>query len=225
VGEAIGQVLPFAIGVAISPMPVVAMVLMLITPQARSNGVTFVLGWMLGIAVAGAILLSIASPADASDEGAPADWVSWLKLLLGVLLVLVAVKEWKARPAPGAEAPMPKWMSALDGITPVKAGGLAILLGTINPKNLLLIVGGTAAVAQTGVSAGDQTVAWIVFTLIATIGVAAPLVVYFAMGDRAPAILEELKDWMARNNTAVMAVLCLVIGVKLFGDAITGLSS
>jgi hypothetical protein len=186
--------------------------------------VTFVLGWMLGIAVAGAILLSVASPADASEEGAPADWVSWLKLALGVLLLLVAVKEWKARPAPGAEAPMPKWMSALDGITPVKAGGLAILLGTINPKNLLLIVGGAAAVAQTGVSAGDQTVAWIVFTLIATIGVAAPLVVYFVMGDRAPAILEELKEWMARNNTAVMAVLCLVIGVKLFGDAITGLS-
>jgi threonine/homoserine/homoserine lactone efflux protein len=224
-GEAIGQVLPFAVGVAISPMPVVAMVLMLITPQARANGVTFVLGWMLGIAVAGAILLSVASPADASDEGAPADWVSWLKLALGVLLVLVAVKEWKARPAPGVEAPMPKWMSALDGIRPVKAGGLAILLGTINPKNLLLIVGGAAAVAQTGVSAGDQTVAWIVFTLIATIGVAAPLVVYFAMDHRAPAILEELKDWMARNNTAVMAVLCLVIGVKLFGDAITGLSS
>ncbi|HEY7731325.1 MAG TPA: GAP family protein [Gaiellaceae bacterium] len=223
-GEAIGQVLPFAVGVAISPMPVVAMVLMLITPQARANGVTFVLGWMLGIAVAGAILLSVASPADASEEGAPADWVSWLKLALGVLLLLVAVKEWKARPAPGAEAPMPKWMSALDGITPVKAGGLAILLGTINPKNLLLIVGGAAAVAQTGVSAGDQTVAWIVFTLIATIGVAAPLVVYFVMGDRAPAILEELKEWMARNNTAVMAVLCLVIGVKLFGDAITGLS-
>jgi hypothetical protein len=223
-GEAIGQVLPFAVGVAISPMPVVAMVLMLITPQARANGVTFVLGWMLGIAVAGAILLSVASPADASEEGAPADWVSWLKLALGVLLLLVAVKEWKARPAPGAEAPMPKWMSALDGITPVKAGGLAILLGTINPKNLLLIVGGAAAVAQTGVSAGDQTVAWVVFTLIATIGVAAPLVVYFVMGDRAPAILEELKEWMARNNTAVMAVLCLVIGVKLFGDAITGLS-
>jgi hypothetical protein len=225
VGGAIGQVLPFAVGVAVSPMPVVAMVLILITPRARSNGITFVLGWMLGIAVAGAILLSIASPASASDDGAPADWVSWLKLVLGLLLLLVAVKEWRARPAEGAEAPMPKWMGALDSLTPVKSGGLAIFLGTINPKNLLLIVGGAAAVAQTGVSTGDQVVAWVVFTLIATIGVAAPLVVYFAMGDRAAPILDGLKTWMVRNNTAVMAVLCLIIGVKLIGDAITGLSS
>jgi hypothetical protein len=224
-GEAIGQLLPFAVGVAVSPMPIVAIVLMLITPRARQNGVAFMLGWVAGIAVAGAILLALASPTDASSEGAPADWVSWLKLVLGLLLVLVAVKEWRARPAPGAEVAMPKWMSAVDTITPTKAAGLAVLLGTINPKNLLLVVGGAAAVAQTGISTGDQVVAWVVFTLIATIGVAAPLLVYFAMGDRAGAILNELKDWMARNNTVIMGVLCLIIGVKLIGDAITGLSS
>jgi hypothetical protein len=225
VGEAIGQLLPFAVGVAVSPMPVVAMVLMLITPRARANGLTFVLGWILGIAAAGAILLAIAGPSDASTEGAPADWVNWLKLVLGVLLLLVAAKQWRARPAADEEASMPKWMGALDNITPVKAGGLAILLGTINPKNLLFIVGGAAAVAQTGISAGDQAVAWIVFMLIATIGVAAPLVIYFVMGDRASAILDGLKFWMARNNTAVMAVLCLIVGVKLIGDAITGFSA
>jgi Sap, sulfolipid-1-addressing protein len=225
VGEAIGQLLPFAVGVALSPMPVVAMVLMLMTPQARANGVTFVLGWMLGIGAAGTILLALAGPADASDEGAPADWVNWLKLLLGALLLLVATKEWRARPAADAEPPMPKWMGALAGLTPVKAGGIAILLGTINPKNLLFIVGGAAAVAQTGISGGDQAVAWLVFTLIATLGVAAPLVIYFAMGDRASAILAGIRLWMVRNNTAIMAVLCLIVGVKLIGDAITGFSA
>jgi succinate dehydrogenase hydrophobic anchor subunit len=45
------------------------------------------------------------------------------------------------------------------------------------------------------------------------------------MGDRAASILDGLKDWMAQNNTAVMAVLCLIIGVKLVGDAISGLSA
>jgi hypothetical protein len=222
VGEAIGQLLPFAVGVALSPMPIVAMVLMLITPRARSNGLMFVLGWMIGIAAAGAILLAVASPSDASEQGEPAEWVTWLKLVLGVLLVLVAVRQWKARPPADADVPMPKWMGALDSVSPPKAGGLAIVFGTINPKNLLLIVGGAAALAQTGVSTGDQVVAWIVFTLIATIGVAAPLVIYFVMGDRAGAILDGLKNRMAHNNTTIMAVLCLIIGVKLIGDAITG---
>ena len=145
--------------------------------------------------------------------------------MLGVLLVLLAAKQWRGRPHPGAEVPMPKWMRALDGMTPLKAAGLAVLLGTVNPKNLLFIVGGVAAVAQTGVSTSDQVVAWIVFTLIATVGVATPFVIYLVMGDRAAGILDGLRTWMVHNNTAVMAVLCLIIGVKLIGDAITGFST
>ena len=107
----------------------------------------------------------------------------------------------------------------------VKALGAGLLLGTVNPKNLLLVVGGAAAVAQTGISTGDQIVAWAVFTLIASLGVGAPVVIFFALGDRAAKLLDELKTWLARNNTAIMAVLCLIIAVKLIGDAITGFSS
>ena len=118
-------------------------------------------------------------------------------------------------PRPALTPAAPKWMSALDGMTPLKSAGLGVVLGTINPKNLLLIVGGAAAIAQTGVSTGDQVVAWIVFTLIATIGVAAPLVIYLTMGERAGAILEGLRARLVHGNAAIMAGICLIIGVKL----------
>jgi hypothetical protein len=68
-------------------------------------------------------------------------------------------------------------------------------------------------------------VAWIVFTLIATIGVAAPLVIYLAMGERAGAILEGLRVRLVHGNAAIMAGICLIIGVKLIGDAISGFST
>jgi len=154
----------------VSPMPIVAVVLMLVTRRARTNGPAFLLGWIAGIAIAGAILLAIAGPASASDDGQPAAWVDWLKLVLGLLLLLVAARQWRGRPHEGDDAPTPKWMGALDAFTPVKALGAGVLLGTVNPKNLLLIVGGAAAVAQTGISTGDQVVAWAVFTLIASLG-------------------------------------------------------
>jgi len=224
-GQAIGQLLPFAVGVAVSPMPIVAVVLMLVTPQARSNGPAFLFGWLAGVGVGGAILLALAGPANASNDGAPADWVSWLKLVLGLALVLLAARQWRGRPHEGDEVATPKWMGALDDFTPVKAALGGVVLSIANPKNLLLIVGGAAALAQFGLSAGDETVCWIVFTVIASIGVGAPVGIYFAMGHRAAAILDGLKSWMARNNAAVMAVLCLIIGVKLVGDAITGLSA
>jgi len=217
--------LPFAVGVAISPMPIVAMVLMLITPRAKPNGFSFLAGWVVGVAALGAVVLAVAGPSNPTDNGMPATWTSWLKLVLGLLLVALAVKEWRARPAAGDDIAMPKWMSALDDFTPVKASGMAVVLAAVNPKNLLLIVGGATVVAQTQISGVEQAVAWAVFTVIATVGVAFPMGIYLFMGDRAAGTLDGLKNWMARNNTAVMAVLLVIIGVKLIGDAIAGFSS
>lgn len=172
-GKAIGELLPTAVGVAISPLPIVAVVLMLVSARGRANGVAFLAGWVVGIAGAGTILLLVASGAGAHDDGQPADWVSWLKLLLGVGLLLLATRQWRGRPHGGEEPPTPKWMGALDAFTPVKAGGAAIVLSALNPKNLLLIVAGMAAIAQNGIPGGEQAVALVVFTLVASIGVAA----------------------------------------------------
>jgi threonine/homoserine/homoserine lactone efflux protein len=177
-GNAIGEMLPFAVGVAISPMPIVAVVLMLVTAKGRVNGPMFLSGWLGGIAAAGGILLLVAGGGDASENGQPAAWVDWMKLVLGVLLLLVALRQWRARPHEGDGPPTPKWMAALDDFTPAKAAGAGVLLSAVNPKNLLLIVAGAAAIAQTGISAGQQAVALAVFVLIASVGVGAPVFLY-----------------------------------------------
>ena len=95
----------------------------------------------------------------------------------------------------------------------------------MNPKNLILIIGGATAISQTDVSGSDQAIVWAIFVLVATIGVAAPVVIYFAMGDKAAAILDDLKAWMGRNSAAIMAVILVIIGVKLIGDSISGFST
>jgi hypothetical protein len=223
-GQAIGGSLAAAIGIAISPMPIIAVVLMLTTAHARTNGPTFLAGWLIGLGVVGAIVLAIAGPAGASQSGAPATWVSWLKIVLGALLLLVALRQFRSRPAAGEEPGMPKWMGTIDNVRPPGAFGLGALLAGANPKNLLLAVAGAAAVAQTGISGGQQAVSYIVFALIATVGVAAPLVIYFALGDRADKTLSRVKHWMSYNNAVIMSVLCLVIGTKLIGDSISALS-
>jgi threonine/homoserine/homoserine lactone efflux protein len=224
-GDAIGQVLSFGVGVALSPIPIIGVVLMLGTPRARSNGPAFIAGWVLGLAVVGTIVLLASSGADASEEGKPADWVNLLKLVLGALVLLVALKQWRARPAEGEEPEMPKWMQTIDKFSPPKAAGLAVLLSGVNPKNLLLAVGAAAAIAQTGASSGQQAVALAVFILIGTLGPGAPVALYFALGERSKEILERLKAWMSRDNATIMAVLCLVIGAKLIGDGISGFSA
>ena len=224
--DAIGQVLSLAVGVAISPVPIIAVVLMLATPRGRVNGPAFLGGWLLGLAVVGTIVLVVSNGAGATDSDAtPATWVSWLKIVLGVLLALVAVKQWRGRPQGGDEAALPKWMRTIDTFTPGRAVAMGVALSAINPKNLLLTVGAAAAIAQTGASTGDSIVALAVFVVIGTLGPAAPVLIALFMGSRARAILDDLKVWMGAHNAAIMAVLCLVIGAKLAGDGISGLGS
>ncbi|HEX4091034.1 MAG TPA: GAP family protein [Trebonia sp.] len=223
-GAAIGGSLPLAIGVALSPVPIIAVVLMLTTPRASVNGPAFVVGWLAGLAVVGAIVLSVAGSAGPSSAGSPATWVSWLKLALGLLLLGVCVREFRGRPKDGDEAALPQWMKTIDKIKPPAALGLAAALAGANPKNLLLAVSAAASIAQTGISGADQAIAYAVFALIGTLGVGIPVGIYVATGSRSERLLAGLKDWMGQHNAVIMAVLCLVIGFKLIGDAIAGLT-
>ena len=224
-GQAIGDSLASAVGVAISPLPIVAVVLMLVSARGRANGPAFVAGWCAGLGAVGAILLTVAAGIGPTSQGEPATWVDVLQLVLGLLLIAVSARQWRGRPHDGAAAPTPKWMGALDRFTPVKAGLAGVVLSALNPKNLLLAIGGAAAIAQVGISTGQQIVSYVVFVAIGSLGVAAPVAIYFALGERSRPILDGLKGWMARNNAVVMAVLLLILGVKNIGNAISGFSS
>ncbi len=121
-GKTIDGILPLALGVAISPVPIIAIILMLITPRARANGAGFVLGWVLGLAAAGGIVLTIANAAGVSASGGPSTAAYTIRLVLGIVLLLLAARQWRGCPRPGESAPQPRWMVAFDrwGATAIK---------------------------------------------------------------------------------------------------------
>jgi threonine/homoserine/homoserine lactone efflux protein len=219
-GAAIGNILGLAAGVAVSPLPIVAMILVLATPRGRANGLLFGLGWVLGLVVLGAVVLALAGPADASEGGEPAAWTGWLKLLLGVLALLLAARQWRSRPAPGSQPEMPGWMASIDRLKPGGALGLGALLSAVNPKNAALTIAAAATIAAAGLPGGEQAVVLAVFVLIGSAGVLAPLVVYLVAGEGAARTLDSWKAWASAHNAAVMAVLFLIFGFKLAGDGI-----
>lgn len=216
--------LPIAVGIAISPLPIVAVVLLLATPRGRVDGPAFVAAWIVGLAAIGAVVIAAVGDHAEADPGGAPGWVSALKLGLGVVLVLLALTQWRGRPRGAATADLPRWMAALDSFGPVKSLGAGVALSLLNPKNLLLAIAGATVIAQAGLPPGEEAGALAIFVAIATIGVATPVVLYFALGDRSRRMLDEMKGWLAQHNAAIMAVLLIVIGVKLIGDAISGFS-
>ncbi|WP_454728304.1 GAP family protein [Cellulosimicrobium protaetiae] len=222
-GAAIGQSLPVAVGVLISPLPIVAVVLMLVSGRAKANAFSFLVAWFVAVGAVTLLVATLAGAATPDDEGPPL-WAAILKIVLGVLLLLLAVKQWRGRPRAGVEPSAPRWMAAIDAFTPVKAAGLAVLLGAVNPKNLLLVVSGGAAIASAAPDdTNAQVVASVVFALVASLGVATPVFIYLFMGSRAATMLDELKAWMIHNNAVITAVLLLVLGAKMLGDGVASL--
>jgi predicted transporter len=224
VGTGIAEVLTFAIGVAISPVPIIAVILILFSQRARVNGVAFLAGWMAALAVVGAVVYVISDQSNASTSSSASDSISWLKLVLGLLFLLLAVRQWRGRPAPDEEPQLPKWMAGIDALAPGKALGLGVLLSGVNPKNLILTIGAATGLAQLGISTTDAVVSLFVFVLLASVTIAGPVVYYLVGGARAKSELDGLKGWLATHNAAVMIVLFVILGIDLIAKGIPPLT-
>jgi threonine/homoserine/homoserine lactone efflux protein len=120
---------------------------------------------------------------------------------------------------------MPKWMAGVDSLMPGKAFGLGLLLDGLNPKNLLLTIGAATGLAELGLSGTDVVASLIVFVILGSISIAAPVIYYLAGGDTAKARLDSMKRWLAIHSAAVMTVVLLIVGVDLIAKGIPPVTS
>ena len=212
----IGEILPLAVGIAISPIPIIAAILMLLSPRAKGTSVGFMIGWLAGIVVA-IVLFSLLSSVSPPETGGRSPAAGVIKIILGVLLLVLAIKQWRTRPAKGNQASLPKWMSVIDSMSAVKALWLGFLLAAANPKNLLLAIAAGVIVGRAGLTVGQMTVVIILFVLLAASTVLVPVVGYLIASARLAGPLDKLREWLVDKNAVIMAVLLLVLGVAVIG--------
>jgi predicted transporter len=96
-GKGISEVLTYAVGVAISPVPIIAVTLMLFSQRARVNGSMFLLGWVVALAVVGGVAYAAADQANAATNSTTSDTIAWGKIVFGVLFLLLAARNWRTR--------------------------------------------------------------------------------------------------------------------------------
>lgn len=222
--QVIGDLLPVAVGVALSPIPIVAVILMLGTPKARSNGPAFALGWVVGLVVVSVIVLAVAGGSDDPNSGS-SNAVNVVKLALGVAFLFMALKQWQGRPKKGETPTMPKWMAAIDTFTPGRSFLFGALLSGVNPKNLALTLAAATSIAQAGLSTGDSAIAVAAFVVIGSLTVAGPVIFFMLGGEHATKPLASIKELMGDHNAVIMMVVLLVLGAKLIGNGWAGLSA
>ncbi len=219
--DAIGGYLPAAVAVALSPIPIVAVILMLGTPRARTNGPAFAVGWILGMSAVMAIVLLVLGGTD-SASGAQTS-VSWGTLALGVLLLALGVRQWQKRPRRGEDAPLPSWTTSVDAFTPWKALATGAVLSGVNPKNFALTAAAAGAIAVAGLEGATEFWAAAIFVAIASCGVVGLVLASLVAHDRVSQPLAAIRDYMTTHNAVIMTVILVLLGAKLIGDALPGL--
>lgn len=217
----LGGLFPLAFVIAASPIPIVASILMLLSPKAKASGVGFLCGWIVGIMLAVVVLSALANlipfPASTGVIGAV------IKIVLGLVLVAIGVRSWFARPGGGEKAAVPGWMSSVDSMTGAKAFRFGVVLAVANPKNVVLALAAALLIGSSGLTLVEEIVAVAFFIAVATLSVAIPVVAYLVATARLHEPLERVRGWLIRNNAVVIGVQCIVIGVAVIGAGIGSL--
>jgi hypothetical protein len=213
-------VLPLALVVGLSPLPIVPVVLLLMAPRARTTGPAFLLAWLVvltALAVAALLLAGVREPGGEAEET-----VSWIELVLGVLLLAGGVVKWLRRPRAGTSKAAPGWMASLDAAGPRQAAGLGALLA-VNPKNILMALAAGTEVALLAQGAGQAAAAVGLFVVVGSLGVGTPVVVRLLLGQRADPALASARGWLERHGSTVSVVVLVVLGALLVVSAVPGL--
>ncbi len=213
------ETLALAMGIAVSPFPIIPAILLLFTARPRAASFTFLATWFASIAVA-VTVFALLSGAIATEYESPM-WLAWVRIAAGVALVAFGVRKWLTR---STSAQTPGWMQTLQEATPRSAFLLALLLSLANPKILLLAAAAGVDIGGIDSSLRQQAIAILVFAVIASISVATPVLAYTFAGPRVLGPLSRAKDWLLSNNTAVMVVVFLVLGALLIYNGVADLS-
>jgi threonine/homoserine/homoserine lactone efflux protein len=212
------EILALAIGIAASPFPIIPAVLVLFTERPRATAFAFLGTWFISITLI-VVVFAVLSGLISADEQSPS-WLDWVRIVAGIGLIAFAIGKWVTRPP---TVQMPSWMRTLQTATPRSAFVLAIVLSLANPKVLLLAAAGGIDIGSVQWSLQAQIVAIGVFALVASISVAAPIVAYTVAGPRVLGPLSVVKDWLLRNNVAVMSVVFIVLGALLIYNGVSGI--
>lgn len=207
----LGQLLPLGLGIIISPLPIVAIVAILLSPRGGRSGLAYV-GAAIVVGFAFTLIAALTT-AGAGAGGSNKDGILVLVItaVLALGFTVLAVVSWLGRPRNGAAATMPSWLAAVDSLTPVKAAGLGALMAVTNSKNIPLELKAGSLIGAHDLGVVLVIVLSALFAVYASLGILLPTLLAASGSRRIIAVLERLKTEMVQHNAAIMTVLFAVL--------------
>jgi hypothetical protein len=206
------DLLLIGLGITLEPFPLIAFLLILSSEKGTRKGLAFILGWLacLVVVIGAVILLTGGKPP--APATAPSTAVLAIKLALGVVLILNAVRQERRR---GRPRKTPAWMARLDGVSVWSAAGLAAFL-----QPWTLVAAGAATVSQAKLS---NVWEWLILLLFCLLATSSFLYLELSAAFRpvaADALMKKLRNWLDTHQDQVIIVISLLLGLWLAGKSI-----
>ena len=236
-GELILALVPVALGVVLSPLAIMALVAVLLSHNARANGIAYLLGWFLGLAGLMALFLWLFPLLAVHERGEPPLWVPLLRLLVGLFLVGSAVWVYRKgrvhiarmaaastpREVVAASPQLPGWLHSVESFRPGRTLLLGVGLFVLNPVDASCAIIAALDITLTGVDPTAGFWVAVVFIVVGTVPIALPVLYVIVRGQAAQPFLDLVRTWIAGNTHVLNAALLLVIGALQLEKGIAAL--
>jgi Sap, sulfolipid-1-addressing protein len=217
--SALATLVPLALVIAISPFSVIPAVLVLQTPRPRPTSLAFLGSWLLGLVVLTAVFVAFSDALGGLHNKPPA-WASWTRIVLGLALIAFGIYRWSTR---RSHTESPKWMRSFETLTPARAVITGLVLVVIRVEVLTMCALAGLAIGNSGLGIAGEWVTGAIFIALAVSTVAIPVLAYAAAGHRLDDPMTRLKEWMERNNAAMLAAILVLIGVMVLYHGVEAL--
>ena len=217
--EAIGHIIPIAVAVAISSVPIMATILILLSPNRGRSALPFLIGWIAGILIVVTLFTLVAQVVPTARAPRQPDVeIAALETLVGIAMVVLSVFSFRrSRNNPVPVVPDP--LEAHRSLGPWEAFGLAFVLN-LRPKALLLAIAAGLSIRADSTSLTDALVSIAIYTVIGASTVAVPIIATLADPKRMEPKLIDAREWLTRNGGLLTSLILFFIGVVIIGMGI-----
>lgn len=217
---AIGDALPLATGLALSPLAVITGIVLLLGRSGRIKTAVFGLGWLIAIGAIATVAYWVVEAADDVAAEETAAGVDILQLLFALLFLALALVSWRKRPRRDEPARENKLLRRLNDIGVLGALGLGLAQGIVVIKNIPLALGAGARIGEAGVEGTSAVVALLLFALVSSAGILVPLVVAVVGGHRLDTPLRAARDWLEANTSPITITVLAVLSAYFLGQGL-----
>jgi len=218
------DLLPMMLGAVLAPAWIIIVLLILRSNKGLVKAIAFVAGVTTVRLLQGFLFGHVlAGSAAAGETSGPSPVMSILLVVLGILLLISAIKSLMNEADP--DAPPPKWMNKFDGATAPALFGLGIIFTLVAPKLWIFTLSAIGIIQAAHLSSSESLTAFLIYVLGAQSLIMLPLLLYAIAPRQSSSLLQAISDWLTRYNNQITLVVSLIFGILFLWKGLSGLLS